>query len=52
MLEVKTSMNAICLKLNETKTDFIYFGSQQHTTNVQHRTIMVINETITRYDKG
>ena len=29
MLEVKSWMDAVCLKLNESKTEFIYFRSQQ-----------------------
>ena len=29
MLKVKTWMDAVHLKLNESKTEFIYFGSRQ-----------------------
>ena len=51
MLEVKSWMDDVCLKLNESKTEFIYFGSQQLLQKCNTENIMVINETITRCDK-
>ena len=29
MLDVKNWMDAVCLKMNESQTEFIYFGSKQ-----------------------
>ena len=51
MLEVKSWMDALCLKLNKSKTEFIYFGSQQLLWKFNAENIKVINETITRSDK-
>ena len=48
MLEVKSWMDAVCLKLNESKTEFIYFGSQQLLQMCNAENVKVINETITR----
>ena len=41
MLKVKTWMDAVCLKLNESKTEFIYFGSRQQLTKCHHNTINI-----------
>ena len=51
MLEVKSWMDAVCLNLNESKTEFIYFGSQQLLQKCNAENIKVINETIPRSDK-
>ena len=37
-------MDAVYLKLNESKTEFIYLGSQQLLQNCNTENIMVINE--------
>ena len=52
MLEVKSLMDAACLKLNESKTEFIYFGGQQLLQRHNAENIKVINETITKSDKA
>ena len=44
MLKVKTWMDAVCLKLNESKTELIYFGSRQQLTKCQ--LIQLINREI------
>ena len=44
--------DAVLLKLNKSKTEFIYFGSQLLLQKCNTENIMVINETITRCDKG
>ena len=51
MLEVKFWMDAVCLKLNKSKTEFINFGSQQLLKKCNALNIKVINETVTRWDK-
>ena len=51
MLKVKSWMDAVCLKLNESKTEFIYFRSQQLLQKCNAENIKVINETIIRSDK-
>ena len=48
MLEVKSWMDAVCLKLNKSRIEFIYFGSKQLLQNCNVENIKVINETITR----
>ena len=47
MLEVKSWMDAVSLKLNESKMEFIYFGSQQLLQNCNTENIIVINQKIT-----
>ena len=51
MLKVKSLMDAVHLKCNESKTESIYFGSQQLLQKCNAENIKVINETITRSDK-
>ena len=51
MPEVKSQMDAVCLKLNKSKTEFIYFGSWQLLQKCNTENIIVINETITIYDQ-
>ena len=51
MLKVKAWMDAVHLKFNESKTEFIYFGSQQLLQKCNAENIKVINETIARSDK-
>ena len=48
MLKVKTWMDAASLKLNESKTEFIYFGSRQQLRRCQHKTININGENINR----
>ena len=51
MPEVKSWMDAVHLKLNKSKTEFINFGSHQLLQRYNTENIMVINETITRCNK-
>ena len=51
MLKVKTWMNPVCLKLNESKTEFIYFRSTQQLTKCHHNTININGEIINRSTK-
>ena len=51
MLNIKSWMDAVKLKLNETKTEFIYFGgkhqlakTRRHTININGKTIQCINK--------
>ena len=44
-------MDAVHLKLNESKTEFIYFRSQHLLQRCNAENIKVINETITRSNK-
>ena len=46
--DIKAWMDAVRLKLNESKTEFIYFGSGQQLSKCSENTIKVIEETITR----
>ena len=48
MLKIKTWMDAAHLKLNESETQFIYFGSRQQLRICQHKTININGETINR----
>ena len=41
MLKVKTWMDAVHIKLNESKTEFIYFGSRQQLRKCQNKTINI-----------
>ena len=45
---IKAWMDAVRLKLNESKTKFIYFGSEQQLLKCSENTIRVINEIIDR----
>ena len=51
MLKVKSWMDVVCLKLNGSEIEFIYFRSQQLLQKCNAENIKVINETITRSDK-
>ena len=51
MLDVKSWIDDVCPKLNESKTEFIYFGSQQLLQKCNAENIKVINGSITRCDK-
>ena len=51
MLKVKTWMDAVCLTLNESKTQFIYFPSRQQQTKCHHNTININEEIINRSTK-
>ena len=42
MQEIKAWMEAVNLKLNEAKIEFIYFGRRQHLNKTTHTTINVI----------
>ena len=46
--DIKAWMDAVRLKLNKSKTEFIYFGSGQQLLKCSENTIKVINETIDR----
>ena len=37
MVDVKTWVDSVHLKLNSSKTEFIYFGSRHHLTKMHHR---------------
>ena len=51
MLKVKTWMDAVCFKLNELKTEFIYFRSRQQPTKCHDNTININGEIINRSTK-
>ena len=51
MLEIKSWMDAVHLKLNEPIAEFNIFGSQQLLQKCNAENIKVINEMITRSDK-
>ena len=51
MLKVKSWIDAVCLKLSESKREFIYFGSRQQLTKCHHNTININGETINRSTK-
>ena len=44
-------MDAVHLKLNESKTEFIYFGSRQQLRKCPHKTVNINRETINRSTK-
>ena len=44
-------MEAVKLKLNEAKTEFIYSGSRQQLSKAAHTTINVLGELIKRSTK-
>ena len=48
MLDIKSWMDQVCLKLNEAKTEFIYFGWPSQLGKCTTITIDVNGETITR----
>ena len=50
MLDVKRWMDGVRLKLNESKTEFIYFGSRQQLKKCTFDKININNETIQRSD--
>ena len=52
MPKVKTWMDAAHVKLNESKTEFIYFGSRQQLRKCQHKIININGETINRSTKA
>ena len=49
MQNIKSWMDAVRLKLNESKIELIYFGSHQQLPKCQHSSINIISETIDRY---
>ena len=46
MLDIKSWMDAVKLKLNETKTEFIYFGGKQQLAKTRRHTININGKTI------
>ena len=46
MFDIKSWMDAVKLKLNETKTEFIYFGGKQQLAKTRKNTININGETI------
>ena len=52
MLGISKWMNEVRLKLNESKTDFIYFGSKNQLKKCTFDKIKINNETIQRSDLG
>ena len=51
MLDIKSWMDAVKVKLNETKTEFIYFGGKQQLAKTRRNTININGETIERTNK-
>ena len=51
MLDVKCLMDAVCLKMNESKTKFIYFRSKQMLKKCNISTVIINREQIVRSDK-
>ena len=51
MLNAKTLMDAVLLKLNKLKTGFIYFGSRQQLTKCHQNTININRKIINRCTK-
>ena len=51
MYDIKAWMEAVKLKLNEAKTEFIYFGSRQQLNKATHTTINIMGESIKRSTK-
>ena len=49
--DIKYWMDAVRLKLNESKTELLYFGSHQQLAKCQHSSINIIGETIGRCTK-
>ena len=46
MLDIKSWMDAVKLKLNESKTEFIYFGGRQQLAKTHRDTIYMNGEII------
>ena len=44
--DINTWVDAVRLKLKESKTEFIYFGNGQQLSKCSENTIKVVNETI------
>ena len=51
MQNIKAQMEAVKLKLNKAKNEFIYFGSRHQLMKTIHNTIIVIEESIKRSTK-
>ena len=51
MLNIKSWMDAVKLKLNETKTEFIYFGGKQQLAKTRRDTININGKTIQHTNK-
>ena len=51
MLDVKCWMDAACLKINESKTEFIYFGSKQMLKKGNINAVNINGEHMARSDK-
>ena len=51
MQDIMAWMDAVKFKLNEAKTEFIYFASRQQLNKAIHSTINVIAESIQRSTK-
>ena len=49
--DIKAWVEAVKLKLNEAKTESIYFGSRQQLKKTTHNTINIIGELIKRSTK-
>ena len=46
MLNIEAWVDAVRLKMNESKTEFIHFGSRQQLSKCQEKTIKVVQEEI------
>ena len=51
MLDIKSWMDAVKLKLNETKTEFIYFGGRQQLAKTHRDTININGKIIKHTNK-
>ena len=51
MLDVKSRVDAVCLKMNKSKTEFIYFGSKHMLKKCNINTVSINGEYIGRSDK-
>ena len=51
MLDIKSWMDAVKLKLNETKTEFIYFSGRQKLAKMHRDTININGEIIKHTNK-
>ena len=52
MLDIKSWMDAMKLKLNETKTEFIYFGGKHELAKIQRDTININGKTIPMHQQN
>ena len=52
MLDVKHWMDAVCLKMKESKTEFNYFGSKKMLKKCNINTININGEGINRSNKA